>query len=375
MTASGKVTAALVDEAKLLVRRRDRANDDRQHAEPGRLEPPDPRAFSVRRLADLVKDPELARPLPWLIPGIVPQGAAVLLYGSPKVGKTTLVAAMCAAVARGGEFLGRTIPSVPVLYCDMERPRRLTVARLREPFADGEIPPTMLVASQRPTLADLRACIRSDGIRLIALDSLVRLLCPDNENDAAEMSRLLAPWVDLAHSEDATLGFIHHDRKSGGQHGAAARGSNSIVATVDVAAHLVREPGETDDGRRRLKIVGNFDELEPELYLRREGGQYVAAPTPAQDKQARILESLRGGGEVNVSDVVKRVGQSRGNVLPELNVLVSTGRVDRSGSGTRGSPYLYRVCDSVSVSHIGLKGADSNSNAPGDAWEPPEIDR
>src|SRR5262245_9602804 len=84
--------------------------------------------FEVVRLSDLASDPELTKPLPWLIPGLVPQGTAILLYGSPKVGKTTLAAAISAAVALGENFLGRVVSSGPVLYCDMERPRRLTVA-------------------------------------------------------------------------------------------------------------------------------------------------------------------------------------------------------------------------------------------------------
>jgi hypothetical protein len=306
--------------------------------------------FVVRRLTDLANDPDLSKAIGWLIPGLIPEGAALLLYGSPKVGKTTFAAAICAAIAQGGEFLGRSIASAGVLYCDMERPCALTVSRLREPFPDSEIPASILVSNQRPTLSDVRACIRSDGVRFIVLDSLVRLLRPVNENDAAEMSRLLAPWVDLAHSENAAIGCIHHDRKGGGEHGAGARGSNTIVATVDVAAHLVREAGDLDDGRRRLRIVGNFDGLEPELHLRREGVRYVAGATPAQSRQTRIIDVLQDCSELTAPRLAERLGQSRGNILPDLNLLVSAGRLTRLGNGSRGSPYRYRYTASHSVS-------------------------
>jgi hypothetical protein len=328
--------------------------------------------FEVRRLADLVNDPDMNKPLPWLVPGLIPAGAAVLLYGSPKVGKTTLAAAICAAVAQGGTFLGRPISPAPVLYCDMERSRRLTVARLSEPFGDGDIPPTMMVASQRPTIPDLRSRIRDDGLRLVVLDSLVRLLTPESENDSAEMTDLLSPWVELAHTEDVTLTFIHHDRKGGGKHGAAARGSNSIVAAIDVAAHLEREAGETDNGRRRIQIVSNFDGLEPELRLSRDGATYTAALTPAQERQAKILDSLQNGDEVDVTHFEALLGQKRPTFLPDLNALVANGQIERQGTGKRGSPYLYRIHKSLSVTPTAPVCPDRNEDERGDAWEPAE---
>jgi len=257
----------------------------------------------------------------------------------------------------------------------MERTRRLTVKRLSEPFGDDAIPPTMMVASQRPTISELRDRIRSDGLRLVVLDSLVRLLTPKNENEAGEMTGLLNPWVDLAHSEDVTFMFIHHDRKGGGKHGAGARGSNSIVAAVDVAAHLERDSDESDSGTRRLRIIGNFDELEPELRLRRDGDAYVAAPTPAQERQARILDCLRQGARVDVSDLARKLGQSRPALLPDLNVLISAGQVERSGTGKRGSPYLYSLHVSDSVSPTVSVGSDRNEDGHGDAWEPAEGER
>lgn len=319
--------------------------------------------FSVSRLVDLMSDPDLNKPVPWLIPGLVPQGAAVLLYGSPKAGKTTLAAAMCAAIAGGTELLGRSVTAGPVLYCDMERSRRLTIARLREPFTGQDIPETLLVATQRPSIADLRTCIKRDGVRFIVLDSLARLLAPDNENDAAEMVRLLAPWVDLAHTEDVTLVFIHHDRKSGGEHGAGARGSNGIVATVDVAAHLRREEKATDITTRQLSIVGNFDELTPELHMSRDGSRYLAAPTPTERRRSQLVASIYQNGEGRADEIAERLGLTRGSVLTDLNALVESGQLYRTGSGVRGSPHVFGASDPNAVNALGFVRADSNTDA------------
>jgi hypothetical protein len=324
--------------------------------------PAEARGFSVSRLVDLVNDPDLNKPVPWLIPRLVPQGAAILLYGSPKAGKTTLAAAMCAAIAGGTDLIGRSVTAGPVLYCDMERSRRLTTARLREPFAGQEIPETLLVATQRPSVADVRTCIKRDGVRFIVLDSLVRLLAPDNENDASEMVRLLAPWVDLAHTEDVTVVFIHHDRKSGGQNGAGARGSNGIVATVDVAAHLEREEKATDATARQLSLVGNFDELTQRLHLSRDGARYVAAPTPTERRRAQLVASIRLDGEGRAEDIAERLGLARGSVLPDLNALVESGQLQRTGSGVKGSPHIFCAVDHNAVSTPELLDADSNAD-------------
>ena len=78
--------------------------------------------FPIQRLAALLADPSMTAPTNWLVPGVVPAGAAVLLYGSPKVGKTTLAAALVAAVASGRPFLGRPVTAGPVLLSTSSAP-------------------------------------------------------------------------------------------------------------------------------------------------------------------------------------------------------------------------------------------------------------
>jgi len=307
--------------------------------------------FPVCRLVDLLDDPAMTEPTSWLVPGILPKGAAVLLYGSPKVGKTTLASALLAAVAAGRPFLDRPVAPAPVLYVDMERAKRLTVHRLKEPFADDRPPESILVSHRRPTIEAFRAVVRRYQVGLAVLDTLLRLTGLVDENSAAEVNQKLSPWVELAHEEGVTLLFNHHDRKGGGDNGAGARGSNNIVGTVDLAAHLMREGSDGDDGRRRLKIVSNFDEVEPELYLRREGGSYRSSPTPAQIRQDRILSALRSRPDhpASAEEVAQMVGESRSAVLPDLNLLVGFGGVVRQGRGVKGSPHLYRLAPSDSV--------------------------
>lgn len=321
--------------------------------------------FRSQSLRALLSDPAMTAPIPYLVPGIIPAGAVVLLYGSPKVGKTSFAASLCAEVARGGSFLGRQIQPSAVLYVDMERSRRMTAHRLGEPFGDNLPPDNLRTANGRPSVDELRHEIREHGFRAVVLDTLLRLTELGDENSAAEVRSKLAPWVDLAHAEDVTLILLHHDRKGGGDHGAGARGSNNIVGTVDVALHLKREAGEGASNRRRLEAVSNYDGVEPSICFERVDGHFRAAPSPAQERQERVLRQLRGSGPQTTPNLAEALGEPRSNIDVALEALQSAGLVRREGKGVRGSPLTFHAIlvsssplDSIVLEETGIPGPE-----------------
>jgi hypothetical protein len=326
------------------------------------------KTFSVRELAD---DPALMQPPEFVVGGLLPLGCLALLYGPPKSGKTTLAAHIAGAVALGRPFLGRAVEARPSLYCDFERPRKLTLARLMEPLAEVDTPETLRLYNGPPFhVANLRETLKETGARFVVLDTLLRLLRPHDENDAAEMSRLLAPWADLAHETGVTLVAVHHDRKSQGSHGEGIRGSSAILGTVDLALNLRREGTGEDDGRRRLELVSNFDGLPSQLVLAREGGTYRVAPSAAEERRGRLLTTL-GSNPEPAKTIADRLGLTRQAIHDDLAALVAEGRVRRQGSGRKNDPHLFRRADSATGSNSEKAcGIAEAGIERGDAWEP-----
>lgn len=326
------------------------------------------KTFSVRELAE---DPGLMQPPEFVVGGLLPLGCLALLYGPPKSGKTTLAAHIAGAVALGRPFLGRLVEARPTLYCDFERPRRLALSRLMEPLAEVD-PPERLRLYCGPSfeVANLRTTIEETGAGLVILDTLLRLLRPQDENSSAEMSRLLAPWADLAHEQSVTIVVIHHDRKSQGKHGEGIRGSSAILGTVDLALYFRREGTGDDDGRRRIELLSNFDGLPAYLVLAREGGIYRVAPSAAEERQGRLLATLQASWEP-AQAIADGVGLTRQAIHDDLAVLMAEGRVKRKGSGRKKDPYLYCPADSASCSNSeGSYGIAESGTERGDAWEP-----
>lgn len=322
------------------------------------------RRLGLRFLCEALNDPELSRPTRYLFPGLIPEGSAVLLYGSPKVGKTTLAAHLAAAIAAGSTFLGRSARQRRVLYCDFERASRLTVHRLGEPFAGTEPPRRRMGMIGRPLRPeDLRALISSHGFGLVVPDTLGRLLQVENENDSAQMLRALAPWVDIAHDTAASLLLLHHDRKGGGENGQAARGSSSIVGAVDVAAHLKRDGAS--ESARILVTVGNPDGLEPTIHLERDGTCYRTRPTSAQARRDRVLSMLRERGPLDLSSLCEALGEGRTPLQESLSALEGSEEVERLGAGRRGDPLRWVVRNPISAAP--LVGAEAAESGPEEA--------
>lgn len=228
--------------------------------------------FPVLRVADIAVDDNRPR---WLIDGLWGASAVGLLAGHPKVGKSWVGLEIATSVASGtaclGHFRVRTpgpalvylaedsLPQVRERLAGLARHRGLELAALD----------VQVITASRLRLdldgdrARLLETVRAVRPRLLLLDPLVRLHNVD-ENDAQQVSALLAGLRDLQRSCDLAIIIVHHARKAHtALDGQSLRGSGDLWAFADSALYLRRERD-----RLRLSMEHRAASAPAPVYLR-----------------------------------------------------------------------------------------------------------
>jgi len=220
-------------------------------------EPPAPyRTLPAAQLADPTA------PLRWLLTDLFLVGAAGILGGAPKTGKSFFALDLAVAVASGQPALGRFAVATPgpVLLLAAEDPPAVVVQRLAalataRDHALAALPVAVIVEAglRLPEgLERLAATVAQQQARLLILDPLIRVHRAD-ENSAAEMAAVLDGVRALARATDCAVLLVHHTRKAaaGGIAGHALRGSSDLHAFGDTNLYLRRL---ASDGPLELRI-------------------------------------------------------------------------------------------------------------------------
>ena len=168
----------------------------------------------------------------WLVNGLIPRGAVVLLAGTSGVGKSTFALAMGGAVATGEKFLDRETRKSEVLYVDSENPPYVVRERFVRLGIDDDglkvwggwvNPPP-----QGPEDINVKEWAR-DTKGLIIYDSLISFIGNGSEQDAGDMRKYMDHYRWLANAGASVL-VLHHVGKN---EGSSYRGSSDIPASVD----------------------------------------------------------------------------------------------------------------------------------------------
>jgi AAA domain/SWIM zinc finger len=360
-----------------------------------------PPVLPTRTAADLVADASLAAGVRWIVPALLAPGSSTCLYGIGKGGKSTFAAYVMACLASGAPCLGEAVTAQPVLLLDLEQHVTLT----RRKFAELNLAPEALARIHiynGPTFDDLRrleATIRETGATVLVVDSLSRFLQLDDENDNAAIT---AAWehfmAAVVRPTNVSSLTIHHDRKSGGEHGRGMRGGSAYLAAFDVAVHVKRESSDDEhDPRRRLDAVSRYDEANRTIIVRREeSGLYSVEGTSTDVRRQALLAAFGPGEEFTIDEVAARLpDMKRRTLIADLDTLYQKGKLSRDGKGVRGDRYRYALPVFVQTEHprdgtnaritpdprnpsndatIGLplscKAEPEPCTNRGDAWEP-----
>ena len=239
----------------------------------------------------------------WAWSGYVPRRGLTALAGRPKVGKSYLLFGLLAALRRGEPFLGCKTTATRAVLLTEERHTTLREKRDHFELTDGVdvlmrheatgVPWAELVAEvgaycshARDRAAHSRHLGQVDG------------LGGEQENVAGAVNEAMAPLLDVA-VERAVL-VSTHQRKAGGKHGEAVRGSNALAGAVDVLVELERMKGADEDARV-LYAVSRYVETPAEMGLRFTEDGYERGETSeirTADSRRRVLAALEklGGG-------------------------------------------------------------------------------
>lgn len=195
---------------------RDPADVGRKTAKPPPAEPP--QTITANTLQGVKFEP-----LRWVIPGIVPEGVA-LLVGAPKIGKSWVCLDWCIAVASGGDVFGSIAGVEPgeSLYLALEDNKRRIQRRLSTRLQDTPWPEKMHICCEWPRMdaggvESLRVWLEEHpGCRLVVIDTLAMFRPPTSakksvyEQDHAFGAALLK----LAADFHCAIVIVHHNNKS-----------------------------------------------------------------------------------------------------------------------------------------------------------------
>jgi hypothetical protein len=292
----------------------------------------------------------------WLVEGLWTHAAVGFIGGAPKLGKSWLALDLALSVATKTPCLG--VHQVPeagsaLVYLAEDHPSevRLRIDGLcRHRGLDLASVPIDVITSPSLRLdldrdrRRLAEAVRELEPKLLVLDPLVRLH-RRNENDAAEVSELLAFLRELQRTFGVAIVVVHHMRKNGAvADGQALRGSGDFHAWTDSALYLRRVRGRLQlhaehrsaPSPEPIPIVLVAEEASQTAHL--EVCEGAATPQEPSTKEVslsqRIIETLRRQAAPMKRTALRQLlrvnNQKLGEALRELEI-ASTIRRDEAG--------------------------------------------
>ena len=285
----------------------------------------------------------------WIVPPWVAAGSITEITGKAKTaGKTTFVLSAVASILRGEPFLGQATQRVRVVYLSEERPATFRVALKRAGLLGAKdlhvlfwgnavgVPWSEVVA---------RAAQQQDGPGVLVVDTVGQFsgMTGDQENSSAAALEVLAPLQEVAAQGHAVI-VVRHERKGGGAVGEAGRGSSAYTGAADIVMSIRRPEGRAPLTRRVLHALSRFDETPETLVIERTADGFKScgdetAAASADDEEA-ILDAL-AQETMDTTALEAATDLKRAAAQRALKRLLAAGRLTKTGTGHKGSPFLY----------------------------------
>lgn len=283
----------------------------------------------------------------WFWENLIAAESIVMLVGAPKAGKSTLVAAMVAAIARGKPFLGLKTEKIKILILGLEERRRDVAKRFKQLGVTKGIRYLQGPFRASPeAYSALRDYVHRHGVRLIVIDTLPNFWQLTDENSASETEKALAPIRQLARDLKVAVLLIHHSRKGEMIPGESIRGSSAIFGVVDASLSFKSGKG-FDDTERTLQVQSR---LSGHWQLRldfRDGRYRVVGKNDLSAREQELVKLLKNdlqtaeeiGAKVGLrGTTARRACENLAAKLPD--------KVRVEGTGKKGDPKRYGLAGS-----------------------------
>jgi hypothetical protein len=229
----------------------------------------------------------------WLVSGLIPAGAVVLLSGREGSMKTWVAMSLAHAVAAGIPWIGQPTTQGAVLYLDGELPRDVLQERLQEIGGVQDLNIWGWTDASFPQgLGDANLIQASRTHKLIIVDTLRRHMKNLKENSSDDMAQITGALKELTAGGAAVL-VLHHAPKDPDQSG--YRGSTELGAGVDITVSLAKK--KTGNAERLLlhthKTRYSFSEDFEIQVARGKRAPVFSMDNPTQDDGERALDALR----------------------------------------------------------------------------------
>jgi len=297
-----------------------------------------------------------SEPPDWVWEGFVARGHSTLFCGLWKAGKTTLVGWLVHDLEHGGGLSDAR--GFRTLIISEENSTFWKDRRDKHGLGDAThiIPRPFKARATFPEWAafveHVVGLVETGGYGLVVFDSLPSLWPVTDENNASEVLTALMPLGSITDLGAALL-LVTHPKKGDASEAQAIRGSGALPGWVDVIVEM-RRAQHTDPGNtlREMTTYSRFDESPPKAVyeLTDDGYRHLGDRAMAtKDHRLRLIEGILAAADGDLSPEQVREQWSeqakpaQSTVGKDLAAGYEAGRWQRSGSGARGSPYLYGI--------------------------------
>ena len=313
-----------------------------------------PRELELEDLGELLKKPHVE--VDWLVAGRLVAGSVSMFASKPKVGKSTTVRCLALCVARGEPFLGWKVKQGDVIYLNLEERNEDVVGAFR---ALGAVPGDPIQITDKGDVAALTATLRRHRPALLVVDPLFRLIAVKDEKAYAEVYARMGPLIDVARETGTHITCLHHSPKQAREDAIdSPLGSTALGGAVNTLFELRRSP---ETGIRTIRSTQRVGEDLQEMVLRFDADTCLMRldGTRQQVEVDKLKQMIWAAlNDVEMTEAQLFAAVEHGKTGPKrlaLRSLLRDGTVERSGTGKKGNPYLYRKA----CSHV--PGPDENN--------------